>query len=84
MARPARVITSRAPGTARRRPPGAARWRGSESCAPAAGAARTAWSRRRRARVAADMSASLVVGLAIRPAPEWVICAARRAAGTAW
>jgi len=29
------------------------------------------------------MSASLVAGVAIRPAPEWVICAARRAAGTA-
>ena len=27
-----------------------------------------------------DMSASFVVGLAIRSAPEWVICAARRAA----
>jgi len=28
------------------------------------------------------MSASLVVGVAIRPAPEWVICAARRATDT--
>jgi hypothetical protein len=35
------------------------------------------------ARGAADMGGSLVVGLAIRPAPEWVICAARRAADTA-
>jgi hypothetical protein len=35
------------------------------------------------ARNAADMNASLGVGLAIRPAPEWVICAARRAADTA-
>jgi hypothetical protein len=30
-----------------------------------------------------DMSASFVVGLAIRSAPEWVICAARRAADRA-
>jgi hypothetical protein len=29
------------------------------------------------------MNASLVAGLAIRPAPEWVICAARRAADPA-
>jgi hypothetical protein len=38
---------------------------------------------RENARKPADMNASLGVDLAIRPAPEWVICAARRAAGTA-
>lgn len=42
----------------------------------------TAARRDRRARFA-DMSASFVVGLAIRSAPEWVICAARRAADRA-
>jgi hypothetical protein len=41
------------------------------------------WEVKENARSPADMSASLVVGLAIRPAPEWVICAARRAADTA-
>ena len=39
----------------------------------------TAAGRRPTARTSADISASLVVGLAIRPTPEWVICVARRA-----
>jgi hypothetical protein len=31
----------------------------------------------REAHIPADMSASFVVGFAIRSAPEWMICAAR-------